>query len=51
MLIKDFRKVIEEKTQVPVDRQRLIYKAKLLSDDQKISNYSEYIICCGNNFV
>jgi hypothetical protein len=38
--VSEFKKIIEEKTQVPVDRQRLIYKAKLLTDDMSISHYS-----------
>lgn len=39
-MISDLRKVIEEKTSVPSDRQRLIYKAKLLKDELKLSEYS-----------
>lgn len=35
--------MIEEKTTVPKDRQRLIYKAKLLADEQPLSNYSKDI--------
>jgi ubiquilin len=39
ILISEFRKAIEEKTQVPHDRQRLIYKAKLLADELPLSHY------------
>ena len=35
----EFRTIIAEKCQVPVDRQRLIYKAKLLQDGQTLSQY------------
>ena len=32
-MVSELRNVIAEKTLVPSDRQRLIYKAKLLVDD------------------
>jgi Ubiquitin family len=38
-LIDEFRKIVEEKSQIPPDRQRLIYKAKLLQDGQALSTY------------
>jgi len=37
--VKDLKLVLHEKSAVPADRQRLIYKAKLLSDDHPLSNY------------
>jgi hypothetical protein len=40
MVIGELRKVIEEKTGVEVNRQRLIYKAKLLKDELRLNDYS-----------
>jgi len=37
--VAEFKKLLEERSQVPTDRQRLIYKAKLLSDDQLLGLY------------
>ena len=41
-MVAELRNVIAEKTGVPGYRQRLIYKAKLLADDQPVSTYSIY---------
>jgi len=39
IIIAELRKEIEKHTSVPHDRQRLIYKAKLLVDEQPLSTY------------
>ena len=41
ILISELRKLIEEKTQVPANKQRLIYKAKLLKDELRLSDYGK----------
>ena len=43
-MVSELRKVIAEKTSVPADRQRLIYKAKLLVDDHPLSSYGNLIL-------
>ena len=43
-MVSELRKVIEQKTNVPFDRQRLIYKAKLLVDDQPLSTFGKHIL-------
>jgi hypothetical protein len=50
-MVSELRKVIEQKTNVPFDRQRLIYKAKLLVDDQPLSTYGEYFLSFINFLV
>lgn len=36
--VSEFKKILEEKTGIKVDRQRLIYKAKPLMDEHKLSD-------------
>jgi len=38
-LISEFKRLVAEKTTVPIDRMRLIYKARVLEDDKKLSEY------------
>jgi hypothetical protein len=37
ILVKDMRKIIELKSGIPENQQRLIYKAKLLKDEIKLN--------------
>ena len=39
MLVKDFRVLVHQKTGLVPELQRLIYRAKLFVDDEKISEY------------
>ena len=38
-MISDFRKIVETSTNVKTTQQRLIYKARLLKDEQKLSEF------------
>ena len=39
ILIQDMRKLVKEKSGIEENMQRLIFKAKLLKDDTKLSDY------------
>ena len=39
--ITDFKQIVSDKTGVPVSEMRLIYKAKQLINDSKLSEYSK----------
>lgn len=44
MKVSEFKRLIEEKTNVPVDRQRLVFMAKLLENDQRIGHYGRIML-------
>lgn len=44
MKVADFKRLVQEKTDVPVDRQRLVFMAKLLENEQTIGNYGKFLL-------
>ncbi len=39
MPIPEFKRIVAERSGVPLDRLRLIYRARVLEEDKKISDY------------
>ncbi len=39
ILVSDFKKLVQEKSEVVPENQRLIFKAKFLPDDAKLSQF------------
>lgn len=42
--VGSFKSILAEKSDTPTDQQRLIYKGRILKDDQTLQSYGTYFI-------
>lgn len=43
--VADFKNVVAQNCDVPAEQQRLIYKGRILKDDQSLDSYGKFMLC------